>query len=90
MKDNLITIIVLIFTTLSLSAQKTKDVLYLKNGSIIYGKLLEVKDNKYKLQSSDGSIFIYSLPEVEKFVVELPVFEGRKKDGFGISLEGNH
>jgi hypothetical protein len=79
--------IMLLFTIYQMSAQKTKDVLYLKNGSMIYGKLLEVADNQYKMQTSDGSIFIYSLPEVEKFVNETPRFDGRKKSGPGFALE---
>jgi hypothetical protein len=87
MKNYLTTIIMLIFIIQPLSAQKSKDVLYLKNGSMIYGKLLEVKDNRYKIQTSDGSIFIYSGPEIEKFVNETPLFDERKKNGFGFALE---
>jgi len=87
MKKNLMTFVILIFILLPLSAQKKKDVLYLKNGSIINGKLMEITDNKYKIRTSDGSIFIYSSEEVEKFVNEVPSFEGRKKYGFGFGLE---
>jgi hypothetical protein len=70
-----------------LSAQRVKDVLYLKNGSIIYGKLLEIKGDTYKMQASDGSIFIYKSEDVEKFAKESPLFEGRKSAGFGFALE---
>ena len=87
MKNHLTTIILLIITFLPLSAQKKKDALYLKNGSIIYGKLIEITENQYKIQSSDGSLFIYSLSDVDKFVKESPLFTGRKEDGFGIALE---
>lgn len=87
MKKLLTFVIMLIFILFPLSAQKTKDILYLKNGSIIYGKLMEVTDTQYKIKTSDGSIFIYSLPEVEKFVNETPEFEGRKKSGLGFVLE---
>ncbi len=87
MKKTLTIVIMLIFIILPLSAQKTKDVLYLKNGSTIYGKLIEVTDSQYKIKTSDGSIFIYSLPEVEKFVNESPRFDGRKKSGLGFVLE---
>lgn len=72
---------------LPVQAQKTKDALYLKNGSIIYGKLLEISDNQYKIQTSDGSIFIYKSEEVEKFTKESPGFEGRKSAGPGIAFE---
>ena len=87
MKKHLAILIMLIFILFPLSAQKTKDVLYLKNGSMIYGKLMEITNNEYKIQTADGSTFIYSLPEVEKFVNETPKFDGRKKSGFGFVLE---
>jgi hypothetical protein len=87
MKKHLLIVIVLIFILFPLSAQKTKDVLYLKNGSMIYGKLVEVTDSQYKIKTSDGSLFIYSLQEVEKFVNETPQFDGRKKSGSGFALE---
>lgn len=88
MKKTLVFVMLLIIIQLPLSAQKTKEVIYLKNGSKIYGKLLEVTDSVYKIKTSDGSLFIYSLPEVEKYINESPLFEGRKKSGPGFVLEG--
>lgn len=79
--------IVLILLTLSASAQKTKDVLYLKNGSIIYGKLIEANASAFRMQTSDGSIFIYPGADVEKLTKETPFFEGRQKSGFIFALE---
>ena len=87
MKKRIYFVILLIITGLQLSAQKPKDVLYLKNGSIIYGKLLEVSDNQYKIKTPEGSIFIYQAADVEKFVNETPVFDSRKKSGPGFALE---
>lgn len=87
MKKYLVTFIMLIFILFPISAQKTKDVLYLKNGSIIYGKLIEIFEDQYKIQTSDGSIFIYKSSEVEKFAKESPFFDGRIIEGIGFSLE---
>jgi hypothetical protein len=87
MKKLLLSVLILIFTLISLSAQKKKDVLYLRNGSTIYGKLIEANDSQYKIRTADGSIFIYSSPEVERFLNETPLFEGRKKSGIGIAME---
>ena len=87
MKKYFVIAIMLIFIIFPLSAQKTKDVLYLKNGSIIYGKLLEATDSLYKIRIYDGSIFIYPSHEVEKFVNEIPLYEGRKKSGLGFVVE---
>ena len=81
------TIMMLIITLLPLSAQKSKDVLYLKNGSMIYGKVIEVIDNQYKIQTTDGSIFIYKSSEVEKFAKDVLSFENRKAEGLGFALE---
>lgn len=77
----------LIFTIITLFGQKQKDVLYLKNGSTIYGKLMEVADNQYKIKTPDGSLFIFSSTEVEKFVNEEILYDGRKKRGLGFALE---
>ncbi len=87
MKKYIISAIVLIFIIVPVSGQKSKDVLYLKNGSVINGTLMEVADNQYKIRTADGSIFIFPDSEVEKFVNEIPLFEGRKKSGLGFSLE---
>ncbi len=87
MKKQLLTIIVLIIFTLTISAQKSKDVLYLKNGSMIYGKLIEITDNQYKIKTNDGSVFIFPTAEVEKFINEDIKFDGRKGNGFGFVLE---
>jgi hypothetical protein len=88
MKKPILLFTLLTILVLNLSAQKTRDALYLKNGSIIYGKLIEVKDDNYKIQTADGSIFMFKTAEVERFTKEDPVYEGRKTGGFGFALEG--
>ena len=88
MKNHLISVILLTLISLQLSAQKTKDVLYLKNGSIIYGKLMEISDNQYKIITTDGSTFIYPTQDVDKFIKESPLFDGRRVDGIGFAMEG--
>lgn len=87
MKKNFLLLILLTIITLPLSAQRIKDALYLRNGSIIYGKLLEISDNKYRIQTSDGSLFNFSSDEVDRFIKETPRFEGRKTSGAGFALE---
>lgn len=87
MKKGSLLIILLVIMSLHLSAQRVKDALYLKSGSIIYGKLLEIADNKYKIQTSDGSLMIYPESDIDKFVKEMPTFGGRRTEGMGMSLE---
>lgn len=72
-----------LFLALSLLAfsQKTiqQDVVYLKNGNIIKGKIIEEKDNEYlKIEILGGTMFIFQTAEVEKIVrdeaTELPSY----------------
>jgi hypothetical protein len=87
MKKISLSAIMLIFSIITLFGQKQQDVLYLKNGSIISGKLMEVSDNQYKIKARDESLFIFSSAEVDKFVNETKLYDGRKKRGLGFALE---
>lgn len=52
------------------SAEKS-NVVYLKNGSMIRGEILEMNPNdSVKIQTSDGSIFVYKMDEVLKITRE--------------------
>jgi hypothetical protein len=45
----------------------TTDIVYLKNGSIIRGVIIElVPGSMIKIRTSDGSIFVYELEDVDK------------------------
>lgn len=88
MKKQFVFVLLLVLIVLPAFSQKAKDAVYLKNGSIIYGKLLEISDNVYKIQTSDGSLFNFKSDEVDKFVKETPRFESRKSSGPGFALEG--
>ena len=64
---NILLGLVIIFCTGSLHAQNaTKSVVYLKNGSIIKCDIVEWQKDTIKFQTSDGSLFVYSMDEVEK------------------------
>ena len=48
-----------------------KDVLYLKNGSVIKGEILEFNmGGNVKIQTSDGSLFVYETDQVDKLEKE--------------------
>lgn len=74
MKRNLIFCMLLLTTTFwgTCFAQKeTVDVVHLKNGSIIKGTLQElIPNDKLKISTSDGSLFVFALSEVEKIMKE--------------------
>ncbi len=56
-----------------------KDVVYLKNGSVIKGIIIEQNINvNLKLKTSDGNIFVYDMKDIEKITKEKVV--GNKKD----------
>lgn len=49
------------------SAAETIDVVHLKNGSVIRGTVVEVvPDERLKLETQDGNLFVFSLDDVER------------------------
>lgn len=78
MKTNLaksvLFVAVLICSALFANAQVMQDVVYLKNGSIIRGIVIEQIPNKsLKIKTSDGSVFVYDIVDIEKITKEEPV-----------------
>ncbi len=67
-----ITLLTLILLTLNLIAQTTyQDVVYLKNGSVIRGTIIEQIINKsIKIETADKSLFVFTLDEIEKLTKE--------------------
>ncbi len=80
-------IIILVVVTWQASAQKYNDILYLKSGGKIFGTLLEVSDNQYKMKLNDSTLFTFQLSEVEKYSRQTEIARGRKADGIGFTLE---
>ncbi len=59
-----------------------KDVLYLKNGSVIKGEILEFNmGGNVKIQTSDGSLFVYGTDQVEKLEKESDSSQANSKIG---------
>lgn len=55
----------------ALSAVEYKDVVHLKNGSIVKGTIVENVPGDYiKIETSDGSIFVFKMREIAKFMKE--------------------
>ena len=52
-------------------AQQTEDVVYLKNGDIVWGTIVEqIPGESLKIQTADGSVFVYAINEISKIVKE--------------------
>ena len=72
MKTLMILFSLLIVTSVTLIAQQNfDDVVYLKNGSIIRGIIIEQIPNvSLKIQTKDNSVFVYNMEDVEKMTKE--------------------
>jgi hypothetical protein len=79
----LLILIAIITAGISTNAQQVyKDVVYLKNGSIIRGKITEqVPDSSMKIETKDGSIFVFRMEEIEKQEKE-PIKAPRNDKGY--------
>lgn len=64
MKKILILLVALCCTA-TMYAQK-RDVIYLKNGSVVKGTINEIADSRVTLTTKDGSMFIFAMDEVER------------------------
>ncbi len=48
-----------------------QEVMYLKNGSIVRGTIVEqISNQSLKIQTNDGSVFVYEMAEVVKIAKE--------------------
>lgn len=73
MKKFLLIVCAVFATTLYAAAQQLEDVLYLKNGSVVRGVIMEQQPGRsVKIQTYGGSLFVYSVDEIEKMTREQP------------------
>jgi len=61
----------ILFTSMTLSQQEYEEVVYLKNGSVIKGIIIEqIPDVSLKIQTKDGNIFVYQMEEIDRITKE--------------------
>lgn len=73
MKNYLTVLLFLLAATVSFGQSNYQDVVYLKNGSIIRGVIIEQIPNKsIKIETIDKSVFVFQLDEIEKITKETP------------------
>lgn len=87
MKKLILTAAIFIIIVSQSTAQKYRDILYLKNGSKVFGTLLEVSESQYKLKVNDSTLFTFNMSEVEKYTKATQNIKGRKQNGLGFSIE---
>jgi hypothetical protein len=62
-----ISIIVFFISIIAFAQTQTRDVLYLKNGSVIKGTVTEMNPSTgIKIKTADGSLFVYKMDEILK------------------------
>ena len=88
----IVIVCVIVFAVAShASAQHYEDVIYLKNGSIVRGVIIEqIPDDSVKIQIQGGSLFIFRMSEVLKIVKEPTIVQtaikGEKSPGIAFVL----
>ena len=89
MKRKIFLIIIISSCTLFAFAQRIQDSIFLKNGSYIFGRLIEIKDNQYNLKTSDGSLFVIPAGDIERFVLSGDKYGKRtgRPEGLGFSIQ---
>lgn len=71
LKRALLSITTFVTLAFTMNAQQYQDVVYLKNGSVIRGLITEQIPNKsLKIETTDGSIFICDMNDVNKITKE--------------------
>jgi len=59
-----------------------EDVVYLKNGSIIRGMIVEqIPNEQLKIQTSDGSVFVFTFDEIERIAKEEAYRQAKEPSG---------
>lgn len=66
MKQLTLIIFSLIIFLISVNAQKYVDAIFLSNGSIIKGEIIESNSDIIKIETCCGSVFVYNQSEIEK------------------------
>ncbi len=92
-----ITLLLFVFITTVLFAQNNyQDVVYLKNGSIIRGTIIEQVPNKsIKIETANRNVFVYQMDEIEKITKEEIIknqkvkYTGKRRGFIGLSLGAN-
>ena len=81
----------ILLTTIVFS-QENKDVVYLKNGSVVKGLIIEQVPNEHiKIMTNDGNIFVFKYSEIEKITKEaeeLNLDEYGGQISYGIAIGG--
>ena len=83
MKKALLMLLLFVGSIVTCIAQNVQEVVYLKNGSVVRGIVIEqVPGVSLKIQTSDGSIFVYQTSEIDKITKEINKPKNKRYRGF--------
>lgn len=83
---------VMLISTMSAFSQIFRESVYLKNGSVIKGNIVEFQPNKLiKLETSDGSLFVFEFKDIEKITRERVSSDSRytRKNSVAVNNQEN-
>lgn len=87
-----ISIVLLVISAASYSQNQMQDVVYLKNGSIIRGMIIEqIPNETIKIETADRNVFVYNFEEIEKITKESQTKVKNASTGsvsFGLRVNG--
>jgi hypothetical protein len=78
----------LAFTSIIIIGQHPQDTLYLKNGSVVYGKLVEKSKERFLIKTTDGFRFGFTPDQVERYYISKnPAEDISGPKGFGFTMQ---
>ena len=67
----LLSVLLILGVTMMAAQTVYRDVVYLKNGSVIKGTIVEtIPEKSIKIETVDGNLFVYNLSDIEKLTKE--------------------
>ncbi|HLW42474.1 MAG TPA: hypothetical protein VKY82_08935 [Flavobacterium sp.] len=85
MRKNFTLLLFLLTTTLSFGQNNYQDVVYLRNGSIIRGVIIEQVPNKsVKIETDDRNVFVYQMEDIEKLAKEMSLTKNKNLNEKGL------
>lgn len=84
MKNVILCLTIFLCCCFSLQAQTYTETVYLKNGSIINGIIVEqIPNESLKIKTKDGNLFVFQMDEVAKITKDVPTYFSRTSDDSG-------
>lgn len=86
----IMSILIILMPLTGIAQEKQEDVIYLKNGSIIRGTILEtIPEKSVKIQTKDGNILVYNMGDIERIAKEDALIAEQEKEGSKSTLFKN-